>query len=254
MLGDLQPYRSRWDGGMRSLEAGYEHSAGPVVVLVPGLGALGYLMDTLAGCGAWARSFLLDVPGFGHRLHRCSAEIPTIADAVSGWVRAVVSDAPVVLVGHSTGAQSALRVAAQHPDQVGTLVLMGPTFPPEQRRFPGLVEGLARSSGHEPPGLQGVTVPYYLRGGVRDIARYVRSAQSDEPERTIADVCCPVVLVRGEHDGCAPAAWMDRLAAATPHLAWAATTEGAHAFPFRRGGRTAALIARAAHNAGAGTV
>ncbi|MEE1942989.1 alpha/beta fold hydrolase [Streptomyces sp. TRM 70361] len=247
--GRRQPYRLRWDGGVRSLEAGPERARGPAVVLVPGLGALGYLLDTLAGCAGWARSFLLDVPGFGHRPPRpCAAEIPAIADTVSGWLDAVVGDAPVVLVGHSTGAQAALRVAAREPGRVRALVLMGPTFPPEQRRLPGLLRGSVRVARHEPLGLLPVTVPYYLRGGRRELTRLIRSARRDQPERTITGVRCPVLLVRGEHDALAPREWVHRLAAAAPH-AWSTTVPGAHNFPFRRGGPTAALVAQAARRA-----
>lgn len=243
---------TRWDAGVRSLESGGA-PGDPAAVLVPGLGALGYLLDTWAGCAGWARSFLVDVPGFGHdRRYRCAAEIPAIAAAVQRWIDVVPGDEPVVLAGHSTGAQAALRVAARAPDRVRALVLMGPTFPPRQRRFSGLLRGFASSAVHEPPGLQPVTVPYYARGGAVEVARFLRSAQRDEPERTITGVRCPTLLVRGEHDAFAPAEWLDRLAAACPSPARTVTVPGAHAFPFRRGGLTSALIASAARSAGPG--
>ncbi|MFC6088005.1 alpha/beta fold hydrolase [Saccharothrix lopnurensis] len=245
-----QPHRVRWDGGVRSLEAGSGREDGPVVVLVPGLGALGYLTDAPAGCGGWARSFLLDLPGFGHRRPRpCAAEVRAVASAAARWLDLVVGDTPVVLVGHSTGAQAALHVAADHPDRVGALVLMGPTFPPEQRRFPALFRAHFRNSRREPPGLVPVTVPYYLRGGPRDLARFVRSAQHDRPEQVITGVRCPTLLVRGEHDAFSPRGWVERLAEAARD-GWAETTAGAHTFPHQHGGATSALIARAARRAG----
>jgi pimeloyl-ACP methyl ester carboxylesterase len=110
-----QTRRERWDEvsgrRVRSLEAGWEHTSGPLVVVVPGLGALGYLLDTLAGCAAWARSFLLDVPGFGRRGARaCAADVQAVAETVSDWLEEV-PDGPVVLAGHSTGAQAAPHVA-----------------------------------------------------------------------------------------------------------------------------------------------
>ncbi len=243
-----QPHHVRWDASVRSLEAGADRT-GPPVVIVPGLGALGYLFDTLAGCGGWARSFLLDVPGFGHRPPRpCRSGVVPVADAVGAWLDLVTGDERVVLVGHSTGAQAVLHVAARRPDRVGALVLMGPTFPPEQRRLPGLLRAYAANSRHEPPGLLPVTVPYYVRGGRRELTRFVRSAQRDEPERVIRDVRCPTLLVRGERDGFAPQPWVDRLTAAAPE-AWQAVVPGAHTFPYRRGGLTAALIAQAARRA-----
>ncbi|GGP77600.1 alpha/beta fold hydrolase [Saccharothrix coeruleofusca] len=240
--------RARWDAGVRSVTAPGPRG-GPVVALVPGLGALGYLTDTLTACGAWARSFLLDLPGFGHPPPRpCPPEVPAIAGAVSRWLDAVAPEEPVVLVGHSTGAQAALRVAAGRPDRVRALVLMGMTFPPEQRRFPGLARAAVRDLARERPVLLPVVLPYYARGGPRGLARIVRSAQRDQPERTIREVRCPVLLVRGEQDTFATQDWVDRLAAAAPD-GRAVTVPGAHTFPYRRGGLTAALIADAADTA-----
>ncbi|MCX2946849.1 alpha/beta fold hydrolase [Lentzea sp. NEAU-D7] len=250
MQRDLRgPCRERYDEAagrqVRSLEAGWEHTSGPVVVVVPGLGALGYLTDTVDACAAWARTFLLDVPGFGRRgPHGCPPEVPAIAETVSAWL-AQFSGGPVVLAGHSTGAQAALHVAAAHPDRVSALVLLGPTFPPEQRVLSGLVRGFARNSRHEPPGLFRATAPYYLRGGLRALVRFVRSAQRDEPEQVITGVRCPVFLARGEHDGFSPQPWLDRLAAAAPD-GRAATVQGAHTFPFGQGQLTADLIRRGA--------
>ncbi|MCR3752138.1 alpha/beta fold hydrolase [Lentzea californiensis] len=250
MPNDLRrPCRERWDDvagrQVRSLEAGWEHTSGPLVVVVPGLGALGYLMGAVDACAGWARTILLDLPGFGRRGPQgCPPEIPAIAETVSAWLTRV-ADGPVVLAGHSTGAQAALHVAAAHPDRVGALALLGPTFPPEQRVLSGLARGFARNSRHEPPGLWRVTLPYYLRGGPRALTRFVRSAQRDEPERVITGVRCPVLLARGEHDAFAPQSWLDRLTAAAPD-GRSTTVPGAHTFPFHQGPLTADLIARTA--------
>jgi pimeloyl-ACP methyl ester carboxylesterase len=217
------------------------------VVVIPGLGALGYLLDALEGCGAWARSFLLDVPGFGHRRPRaCPPRIPALAEVVSAWLAAVPRE-PVVLAGHSTGAQVAVRVAADHPERVRSLVLMGPTFPPELRRPSGLLGALPRTLAHESPGELAVTVPYYARGGTRDLLRYVRSALHDAPERVIGRVTCPTLVLRGVHDAFAPRTWVRHLAATAPR-GRSMTVPGAHNFPYQHGGLTSALIAEAARH------
>ncbi|SER72495.1 Pimeloyl-ACP methyl ester carboxylesterase [Lentzea xinjiangensis] len=244
-----RPRRERWDEvsgrPVRSVEAGWERTQGPLVVIVPGLGALGYLVDTVDACAGWARTVLLDVPGFGHRgPGACAPEVPAIAETVSAWLTRV-TEVPVVLMGHSTGAQAALHVAAAHPDRVAALALLGPTFPPEQRVLAGAAQGFVRNFLHEPPSLVPATVPDYLRGGPRAIARFVRSAQHDEPERTITGVRCPVLLARGQHDAFVPRVWLDRLTAAAPD-GRSTTVPGAHTFPFRRGQLTADLIASAA--------
>ena len=52
---------------VRSLVAGTPVPRLPRVVIVPGLGAPGYLLDLLHACGAWTQAWLLDLPGFGSR-------------------------------------------------------------------------------------------------------------------------------------------------------------------------------------------
>ncbi|TXK40722.1 alpha/beta fold hydrolase [Nonomuraea sp. C10] len=238
--------RERWDdvGGrrMRSLEVGRR---GETVVLLPGLGAVGYMKDTLAGCASWAHAFLLDVPGFGHRPPRpCAAEVPAVAEAVGDWLEAV-PDGPVVLAGHSSGAQVALRVAAAHPARVRSLVLLGPTFPPRQRTLRRMARPFLRTVVREPLSVLPVTLPYYLRGGPAEVLRCVRSAQSDFPEYLIGKISCPVLVVRGARDHMCPKAWADGLAITAP-LGRSVTVPGAHVFPFQHGGMTASLIAEAA--------
>jgi pimeloyl-ACP methyl ester carboxylesterase len=239
----------RWDGGVRSLTAGPERADGPLVVLLPGLGALGYLVDTLVACGRWARSCLLDVPGFGHRPPRtCSPEVSDIAATVSRWLDLAAEDRSVVLAGHSTAAQAALHVAVARPDRVRALVLLGPTFPPAQRRFLPLARACLGDLPRENLGLVPAVLPYYLRGGA-DLVRMVRSAQRDRPEDVITAVGCPTLLIRGVHDTFAPKEWVDHLTATAPD-GWSVTAPGAHTFPFHRGELTAELLARAAHRAG----
>ncbi|MGI5271873.1 alpha/beta fold hydrolase [Nonomuraea sp. CA-218870] len=242
--------RERWDvaGGrrVRSLEAGH---GGETVVLLPGLGAVGYMKDTLAGCASWARAFLLDVPGFGHRPPRpCPAEVPAIAAVVGAWLE-TVPEGPVILAGHSSGAQAALRAAAAHPARVRALVLLGPTFPPRQRTLPRAALPFLRTVVRESPSVLSATVPYFLRGGPAAVLRCVRTAQADAPEYLIGKISCPVLVVRGARDRMCPKAWADGLAITAPG-GRSVTVPGAHTFPLQHGGMTAALIAEAARAAG----
>ncbi|MGC7098142.1 alpha/beta fold hydrolase [Amycolatopsis lurida] len=245
---EVTPHEVRWDEvegrRVRTLCAGPAGAGRPPVVLVPGLGALGYLVDTLHGCSAWTRTTMLDVPGFGHRRPRpCAPVLEEVAELITGWLRAVCHR-PVVLFGHSTGAQAALRAATAAPDLVTALVVAGPTFPPSLRSMGPLARAFGRNSKHEPAGLLPVTVPYYARGGPRALARYLRSAQDDRPEDSITSVTCPVTVVRGRRDAFCPAAWAGDLAESAPD-GRLVTVPGAHTFPFGRGGLTASIVARA---------
>ncbi|CAM4063376.1 alpha/beta fold hydrolase [Kibdelosporangium persicum] len=238
----MSPYEARWDdvGGrkVRSLTASNGDGTAPPVVLVPGLGALGYLIDTMLGCSVSGPAFLVDVPGFGHRRPRpCPPELPDIAALTVDWLRAVARR-PVVLFGHSTGAQVALHVARSAPESVRSVVLAGPTFPPALREPKALLRAFMRNSRYEPQGLIPITWPYYLRGGPVALTRFVRSAQQDRPEEVIKSIGCPVTVIRGRHDAFSPAEWCRDLAGER-----VITAPGAHTFPFRRGGLTAALVA-----------
>jgi pimeloyl-ACP methyl ester carboxylesterase len=245
---DLTPHAARWDDvagrRVRSLRAGPDDRDEPPVVLIPGLGALGYLIDTLHGCSAWTHAALLDVPGFGSdRPRPCAPVLDDVAALIAEWLRSVF-DRPVVLFGHSTGAQAALHAAMAVPDRVAALVLAGPTFPPTLRLPGPLVRAFVRNSRYEPAGLMPVTWPYYRRGGPRSLVRYLRSAQHDRPEDLITSVACPVTVVRGQHDAFSPASWAADLAASAQN-GQSVTVPGAHTFPYGRGGLTASIVAQA---------
>ena len=242
------PHEVRWDDvagrRVRSLRAGRSDAGEPPVVLIPGLGALGYLIDTLHGCSAWTRAALLDVPGFGHHRPRpCAPVLADIAALIAKWLRSVCGR-PVVLFGHSTGAQAALHVASTAPELVTALVLAGPTFPPALRTVGPLARAVPRNLRYESPGLVPTNMPYFVRGGPISLARFLRSGQHDRPEDLIASVTCPVTVVRGQHDAFCPAAWADELAASAPN-GQLVTVPGAHVFPQGRGGLTASVVARA---------
>jgi pimeloyl-ACP methyl ester carboxylesterase len=215
---------------VRTLQAGTARAGSPDVVVVPGLGALGYLLPTVRACSAWARVHLLDVPGFGHRATaRCPATLADVARTVADWLD-VVPDRPVLLVGHSTGAQAAQHAALAVPDRVAALSLAGPTFPPEARQWRPLAARIARTARHETPRLIPATAPDYLRGR-RRVLTLLRTAMADVPEQLTPRLACPLLVVRGEHDAVCPAPWAARLAAAAPH-GRVVTLPGAHNFPY----------------------
>src|SRR5689334_1464717 len=113
-------HREEWlssaDRPVRSLVAGTPVPRLPRVVIVPGLGAIGYLLDLLHACGAWTQASLLDLPGFGNRVTSdCPADLDTLTPVAAGCL-GTDDEPPLVLVGHSTGAQLALRAAAAAPD------------------------------------------------------------------------------------------------------------------------------------------
>ncbi|HWH00302.1 MAG TPA: alpha/beta hydrolase [Pilimelia sp.] len=232
---------------LRALVAGRRRPGTPPVVLVPGLGCVRSMVEALHATGAWTRGTLLDLPGAGHDgPDACAPTVAAVADTLATWL--AQRSAPVVLAGHSTGAQAALRAAVAVPAAVAALVLAGPTFAPRDRRPDRLVRDVLRTAWHEPKSSLLMALPDYRRAGVRGLARYVLSGLRDRPEEFIGRVDCPVLVARGRHDRLAPTGWIRALAQAAPD-GHAVTVPGAHAFPWEHPGRFAQLLADAAARA-----
>lgn len=236
--------RSRWyDIGarrLRALESGAPRNTAPELVIVPGLGALGYLLPTVRACGTWTRVHLLDVPGFGHPwTARSPAGLADVADVVGRWL-AARGPRRVALLGHSTGAQAALRAALAVPEQLDAVILAGPTFPPAARRWRPLLRRVARTLPYESFGVVRATLPEYLRGR-RRVLTFLRTSMSDAPEHRVGDLSIPVIVMRGEHDALADSRWTAGLAARA-RSGTVVTVPGAHNFTFTHPAETATAL------------
>jgi alpha-beta hydrolase superfamily lysophospholipase len=127
---------------------------------------------------------LLDLPGFGSfRTAWRAADLRSVADVAAHWLDEVPTG-PVALLGHSTGAQVALRAAVDRPAAVGLLVLAGVTFDPAARNPRVLARRVLRTVRHERPGELPAVLPYYLRGA-RGLPALLGSALADRPEDRI---------------------------------------------------------------------
>src|SRR3954451_10381604 len=184
--------------------------AWPDAIFVPGLGAPGYLMPWVRRLAKWTRVTVLDLPGW--RWGRARHSPPTldgVADATVERLRS--SRRPVVLVGHSTAAQSAALVAHRAPELLAGLVLAGPTFDPAVRGLGSLSSRVARTLPHESPGEVPAVLPHYLHSGMIPLARLLadglrRGASVYQP------AAVPTLIVTGRHDALAPPSWAAELA------------------------------------------
>jgi len=193
-----------------------ETGTAPLVVLLPGLGLPSYtrgVAHALARKGTTC--VVLDVPGFGSRGRQSARpDITSIGRVAASWVLARGAGHPVVLVGHSTGAQAALGAALVLQEGRGdlALVMAGPTFLPRHRRLPALVAAVPAAYRNET--LQElVVVPDAARGRL-GVLSVLRSGMRDAPEQRLAGLCMPLTLTAGEHDAFAPLPWLATLAAA----------------------------------------
>ena len=221
---------------------------GSCAVFVPGLGLPQYLrptVDRLTERGVFC--VVLDLPGFrAPGRHGSPPDVDALGTAVAEWVTAHRMSGPLILVGHSTGAQAALAAAIRLQDSAGrlALVMAGPTFRPEHRRLLPLAAAVIPAYRRESLG-ELVQTPTLLRnaGGV---AAVVRSGMRDAPERRLAQLRVPLVLTAGEADTFAPEWWLRSLAACA---GTSATTvrilPGSHNNPFTYPEELSALVVEA---------
>jgi len=195
---------------VRSLSTG-ERTTAPELVFIPGMGSPGYLAPWARQSAAWTRATILDLPGWHHRRARsCAPSLDGVAAATARWLQ-VTGRTDVVLVGHSTGSQSALRVALLVPERLRGVVLAGPTFEPGTRTL-GRVLRRSPTLVREAPGEVPAVLPSYLRSGGLPLLRLLLAAFPDRPEDVITDVRPPMLVMTGQDDGFAPPDWARRLA------------------------------------------
>jgi len=100
-----------------------------VALLIHGWSSSWYAMSPLLGLLSQRfRTIAVDLPGYGESppLPR-RVTIPLYADILADFVE-LVTDGPVVLVGHSMGGMISLTMALRYPLLVERMVLIGPTI------------------------------------------------------------------------------------------------------------------------------
>lgn len=174
------------------------------------------------------------LPGFG----RPGAGVDLSPEALARLVVAAAGPADgqrVVLAGHSASCQIVAHAAAMAPDTVAGLVLCGPTTDPRAATWPRLMARWLRTARHEPLWQVPSLIRQYSQTGLTSMRRAMDLARRDSIERTLQDVRCPVVLIRGPGDRLAPASWLERLASAPgsvrPPASVATLRQGAHMLP-----------------------
>lgn len=216
------------------------------VVVVPGLGALQYVIPTVRELSRRNVSCaLLDLPGFGSAAPLPGAPtVDGVARLTADYLRRRPQDLPATLVGHSTGAQAALRAALMVQDDhpVDALILAGPAVSPDQRNLARLATHALVAFRRDSPGELRVLKEYWR--GRHHVARMLQSAMADRPELAIAHVRTRVTITAGRRDSFAPAWWLETLAACAVR---ARTTEvvvlpGSHNNPYTHPGEFADVV------------
>jgi pimeloyl-ACP methyl ester carboxylesterase len=184
----------------------------PEVVLLPGLGAPSYLYPWLEQTATWTRGTVLDLPGWrGGRGRSSPSTVEGVGVAAAGWLE-TRARRDIVLVGHSSGAQSAIHTARLVPGRLAGLVLVGPTLDPRARHLPNLLVRLLLTVIHERLSELPAVLPWYVRSGGLSWLRLVGSVITDRPENGVRTLDLPVQVLSGELDRFAPPGWSSHLA------------------------------------------
>ncbi len=199
-------------------------TAGRDIVFIPGLATPGEVWDdTVAALGDTVDAHVVTLAGFG--------DVPTTSRGEAGVIGSAVADLAAwlaaenlegaVLVGHSMGAQIALQLAVQAPDQVSAVVvvdsapffarLFNPAITPEQAA--GYAAGVAAQMSAAPReqflamSRQGLPVQSISEAGQAQVMTWMEQADQSvvsaamgevmgtDYSPVLADVSAPVTLI-----------------------------------------------------------
>ena len=163
-----------------------------------------YIIDPVPG----VRSVSLDRPGFGESSPgRSWPALTDQAAALDPLVRAASlgsGSGKPILIGHSLGGPIVCRYAAEHPDAVGGLVLLGAALDPALEKTHPL-----QYIGRVPP--ISWLLPSMLRHANEELMPL--EGELEELSSILGRITCPVIIVHGTDDGLVPyenVAYMER--------------------------------------------
>lgn len=184
----------------------------PPVVLVHGIGmshrSLARLHDAFA---AERVAVSLDLPGFGGlpKPGR-DLDVRSMGQAL-GRMIATLQLPPVILVGHSMGAQWVVEASLLDPRLVSHVVLVGPVVDDRHRTLGAQLRALAVDTLGESIAVNVIVLVDYLRCGIAWYLRQLRHMLAYPLEDRIAELGMPVLIVRGTRDPIAGLSWCRRL-------------------------------------------
>jgi len=181
-------------------------------VLVHGIGMshryVSRLHDVLAADGP---VFSMDLPGYGGlpKPH-ADVDVEKMSHGIAEMI-ASLGVGPVVLVGHSMGAQWVVETGLQRPDLVSHVVVMGPVTDDEHRTLPAQMLALAVDSMREPPLVNAIVFSDYVRCGVPWYLAQVRHMLAYPLEERVRALTRPLTIIRGGRDPIAGLDWCRRV-------------------------------------------
>jgi 2-hydroxy-6-oxonona-2,4-dienedioate hydrolase len=219
-----------------------ELGTGDPLVFVHGIGISGkYLLPTAERLAPHVRALVPDLPGTGRsRRPPRALGVGGTAGALHAWLDAIGIERASFL-GNSMGCQTIVRLAAERPERVDKLVLVGPTVDPRARALGRQILRLARDAFQEPVRLVGIAAWDYVVYGPLRLMQTGRSVVDDAIEVHAPNVAAPTLVVRGEHDPLVPQAWAEELTALLPDGRLEVVAGAPHAVNYTAADQLAAL-------------
>lgn len=223
-------------------------SSGPTFVLLHGIGTSHRYLDRLRyRLSAIGSVYAFDLPGFaGTRKPDGRLSVVDYALAI-GHLLDRLRLTGCSVVGHSMGTQFAVELAAQRPDLVSHVTLLGPVVDPLHPTALDQAFALARDVAGESPLANLVVFIDYLKCGMRWYATELDPMLSYPMEERAAGIAQPVLVIRGARDPIAPRRWMLQLAAACRHGMAREVPGARHLVQFSAAETTAAHILHLHH-------
>ncbi|MFW2513008.1 alpha/beta fold hydrolase [Demequina sp. SO4-13] len=190
----------------------HRSSTSPTFLLVHGIGMSHRYLSRLHGAlGAKATTVSLDLPGHGGLPKPgLDVDVPLMARGIAGAIESL-DVGPVVVIGHSMGAQWVAELAHQRPDLVKAVVLIGPVVDSRRRTLPAQMAALARDTFGESARVNGIVATDYFRCGVPWYLAQARHMLRYAIEDTLEQLTAPVLIIRGARDPIAGSEWCRQL-------------------------------------------
>jgi 2-hydroxy-6-oxonona-2,4-dienedioate hydrolase len=202
------------------------------VILVHGLViSSSFLVPALSRLAKHHPAYAPDLPGYG-----LSAKPPRQydlerqSDYLGAWIDALGIE-KAALVGCSLGTQIVSHLAVRRPELISCAVLMSPTMDPAARNQLVSLARWLRELPYE-IGMVPLMLRDYARAGIRRAMDSFEMAISDEPERRLAQMRMPTLVLRGELDPIVPQEWAQAVAEMLPAGRLKVVKGQAHAINF----------------------
>jgi pimeloyl-ACP methyl ester carboxylesterase len=158
-----------------------------------------------------------DLPGFGWtQTTGPSLDVPGQARALASIMDAA-GVGRAVLVGTSLGTQVVAQFAADHPDRALGVVLVGPTFDPEERSLPRQLARMVAGTLRDWPSVWFEHLRDLVMAGPSRIVASLRNGWAHRIDAILPGITAPAVVVRGSRDALVSRAWAQEAAALLPN-------------------------------------